>query len=252
MRVYLHPDFCLRGSKLWDTHLGALYQLSPDAVWLLKRLHKNAELRKLVSAVVVRRSVSEYDARAAALAFYAQLGRVGAARVRWHEYSSGWRLRAWATWRQREHPTLRGCMKSMLRAYGWPILLGTGTCFVFGKIGNLPLVYSLLPIILFGSCIVHELGHVLATKWCNIPAVVLSCVGYSAVCYNPGDRRLVVMLISAAGPAAGLGACLLGLLFAPNLLLPLVMVAAAHMMCLSPWSADGRALWQALAPSKVR
>ncbi|HSW65971.1 MAG TPA: hypothetical protein VLI54_02430 [Bacillota bacterium] len=242
MRVYLHPDFSLRGSKLHDVHLGAAYRLSPDAVWLLKRLYKNAELAQLVSAVVAQRSVSEEDARAAVLTFYAQLGMVGAVRVVW-DGLVWWRVRAWATWRQRERASLLGFIKSMWRAYGWLSLGMTSIGILLAHFAKLPLMYGALPIFLFVSCAAHEAGHVAAAKTTGMQAVVLSHVGYSAVSYMPrrGKDRV---LTSLAGPLSGAIVCAASGIGEPHILLPLVALAIMHVCCLLPWSADGAAIWR--------
>lgn len=248
MRAFLHQDLRLAGKTLLDTTLGLRYSLSPDAAWLIKQLKSVSQLDKLVPIVAHSKWLSEFEARRDIYNLLGQLAAFGTVVVEWGR-SFGWGLRfkAWLTWSTRQPSTFVGLAWATWRAYG---LLAIGfelTFAVFAVIYGLklPLALWVAPFVLFGSLVVHELGHVVMAHWRQVPAVLLSRLGHIALLY----KRPVgagAQHIAAAGPLLVLLVCALATLLVNHLLvrLGLLAVALAHAMCLLPFTADGRTLWR--------
>jgi hypothetical protein len=111
--------------------------------------------------------------------------------------------------------------------------------------GGLPVWWLGLPAIALGSCVLHEAGHLLAAKFFRLKCHVLGAPGYMAVAYADSTPQLA-RFIAISGP--GLTACVYvgasWLVVGVFLKFVLVSSAAAHLLSLLPFTADGKTIWK--------
>ena len=247
MYVALDGEAKLLGKVLLDEYLGARYTLTADAAWLAHELIKEGNIERLVRRIAAHRGIDLNMARSSLYALVAQLSIFGMLRAAWQRPLSlyGW-LRVRVRWRQRYRATWVGFGLGMLQAYGW-LAIGLTGVFVIVRLVAGPGVSMLLlalPGLLFGSCIVHEAGHVLALWLCRRPAVILAHLGYAAVMYMPPPGRSAPVIALAGPLLAGVSYLLASVWCAGAVQVILVATALLHMASLLPWCADGRTIWR--------
>jgi hypothetical protein len=137
--------------------------------------------------------------------------------------------------------------KAAWAAYGllWLISTMFTTCFWLAALGGLPVWWLGLPAIVLGSCALHEVGHLLAAKILRTKCKILAAPGYMAITYanvTPSAARLITFGGPALTVAVYLGA--FWLVAGTFLKFVLVATAAAHLLSLLPFTADGRTIWK--------
>jgi hypothetical protein len=247
MRALIHADIKVVGSKIRDTYLGVQYSLTPDAYLIVEQLQKESDVHSVVRYIARTQKLDISQARCYVYSLISQLNRIGVVRIRWRRTLSGYgwvRVGPW--WRRRRQATFAGFFLSMLRAYGW-LCVALTTPFIIASLwveSAWPKVCIVLPLLLFSTCIVHELGHLMAAKQHKVPVVLLTHFGYASVMYARPTIR-VGRWIAAAGPLATVILCgFLGSLCSGVLTVALWGAGCLHLMSLLPWCEDGKATWR--------
>ncbi len=240
----LHPDFKVRGGVLHDIGLHTQYRLSTDAIRVLADLGKGKHLHEMTQHISREQNLRYAEVMQAITAFYGQLARIGGLRVTWgSEYHWLLRLKARLVWRSRNRLSLAGFIKGVWRAYGL-FVVGFLVLYALGSLAaGFPLWLLSASMAAVASCIVHEIGHIVAIKLYRQRAVLLSHAGYLACMYLP-QSVVHERNIAAAGPLSGIIFCTIVMIASHGIshLIPLC-IAIPHAMCLLPVCADGRSIW---------
>lgn len=251
MRAVLHPDIRLQGKEVVDAYLKLRYALTPDALWLINQLAQEERLDRLVPVIARLKHVTEAEARHAVYALLGQLGMFGAVRIVWgRSISLALRLKTQWVWCCRQPASVAGFVRALWRAYGWIFgLLQIGFIVVRLYLGaNILPGFVVLPTLLAVTLGLHELGHVLAARLCQVPAVLLARPGYFAVMHRRSRVKMrAARTIAAAGPLVAIACCLLVLwVYDPPTVVRLFLSFAivVHTVSLLPVCADGKTLWR--------
>lgn len=246
MRAALHPDFVFKTGTLHDARLGLNYVLTADAAWVLAELGRESRLSALGAFVARNKQLPPREAERAVYALCGQLAAYGGIIVTVAQANVFIRMRAWATWRTRHNASMVGFCKSVWRAYGLLCVLGVGLfawgLFTLGAFSPLPLV---VPVAVFVSCVLHELGHVLAARVVKVPAALLSNMGYMALLYKrpaPNAERFIA--VCGALPVLFLCAVVAVATTLPALHILCIAIGAVQAISLLPICADGKSLWR--------
>ena len=115
----------------------------------------------------------------------------------------------------------------------------------------------LITIILLGASLVHELAHLLVLKISGVKVHYISARTSVIAIRHARVDPVLNGVVAIAGPTVACGLCLaatailrayhVNLGIGVNGIDPFVVVGILNLLTLNPWSADGRALWHALA-----
>jgi len=115
----------------------------------------------------------------------------------------------------------------------------------------------LITIIFLAASLVHELAHLLVLKAGGVKVHYISARTSVVAIRHARVAPVVNGVVAVAGPTVACGLCLaatailrayhVDLSIGVNGIDPFVVVGILNLVTLNPWSADGRALWHALA-----
>jgi hypothetical protein len=169
--------------------------------------------------------------------------------------------------------TPAGLFLAGVRAMRWAIVAGCVLvplllAYTFGITGKTPGVglagYGedlakpvLITAVLLAASLVHELAHLLVLKIGGVKVHYISARTSVIAIRHAQVGPALNGLVALAGPAVACGLCLAAAaaLYASHVdpgigvngIDPLVVIGILNLLTLNPWSADGRALWHALA-----
>lgn len=221
------------------------YNMTPDTAWLLRAILREPWAEQAIASAAQRKGLPREIVREALYTLMGYLNTFGGIYVSGMAWSPvTFRMRL--GWRMRHEITAGSICKAMMHAYGAIVLalsvLWYGVCLECA----LPIGWSLLPAAAFVSCMLHELGHILAVRCIRQPAVMLSSFGYAAVMYVKPYRKRQSQIVAAAGPCMAAMPYLLYAFCEAGQVLGLValVVGFVHLCSLLPYFTDGKTLWR--------
>ncbi len=244
MRAFLHTDLALTRGVLVDRSLGSRYVLTEDGVWILKLLAQESSIEALAEHIGRCKHISPAAARQAMYTLFGQLAVFGGITLQTERRSLTYvwlRLR----WRQRRPGTISGYLHSIATAYGLAAVVCTVALLplIWAAGGALSITWITLPLLVFGSCAVHEAGHALVARLMHVRLVFLSHIAYVAVLYvrPPHHRERIIAL---CGPLLAVIFCESMARLVPSLRILLLFVGLVQLMSVLPFCSDGKTIWR--------